>query len=150
LGRILIKKILVAMDGSEHAYHALDFALDLVHKYSAEICLLTVVPPVFLPNLSFDVMKSEAIADATEQLENSFREMLSKAEEKVKKEKSYLKVSTEFEHGSPDEKIVEVGKLGNFDIIVMGSRGLGRRDYGLGSVSSRVADNATCPVLIVK
>jgi len=111
---------------------------------------VTVVPPVFLPVYSFYIVKSKSIADATIQLENSFRGVLLKAEEKVKKEKPNLKVSTKFEHGNPDEKIVETAKRGNFDIIVMGSRGLGRRNYALGSVSSRVADNAPCPVLIVK
>jgi len=146
----LIRKILVALDGSDHAERALDFALDLAHQYSAEVQLVTVVPPVFLPVYSFYIVKSKSIADATIQLENSFRGVLLKAEEKVKKEKPNLKVSTKFEHGNPDEKIVETAKRGNFDIIVMGSRGLGRRNYALGSVSSRVADNAPCPVLIVK
>jgi nucleotide-binding universal stress UspA family protein len=146
----LIRKILVGIDGSEHANRALDFALDLASKYSAEVQLLTVVPPVFLPATSFEIMKSEAIAEATAQLENSFKKVLSKAEEKVKKEKPSLKVSTKFEEGSPDEKIVETASRGNFDIIIMGSRGLGHRDYSVGSVSSRVVDQASCPVLIVK
>jgi nucleotide-binding universal stress UspA family protein len=61
-----------------------------------------------------------------------------------------LKVSTKFEKGEPDEKIVEIAKDGNFDIIVMGSRGLGGRSSTLGSVSSKVIDKAHCPVLIVK
>ncbi|MCW4011099.1 MAG: universal stress protein [Candidatus Bathyarchaeota archaeon] len=144
----MINKILVALDGSEISEHALDFALELAHQYSAEIQLLTVVPPVLLPAYSFDVAKSEAIADMTAQLERSFRGVLSKAEEKAKK--TTLKVSTKLEHGSPDEVIVEIAKREKFEIIVMGSRGLGHRGYGLGSVSSAVADNATCPVLIVK
>jgi nucleotide-binding universal stress UspA family protein len=138
----------VALDGSDCAERALDFALDLAHKYSAEIQLLTVVPSIFLPVHSFDIVKSAAIADATIQLENSFRGVLSKAEGKVKK--TNLKVSTKLEHGSPDEKIIETAARGSFDVIVMGSRGIDHRGYGLGSVSSRVADCATCPVLIVK
>jgi nucleotide-binding universal stress UspA family protein len=139
----------VAIDGSDHSSHALDFALDLARKYSAKILLLTVVPPVFLPIPSLNVMKSQAVADASVELENSFRQVLSVAEEKVKKQTS-LNVFTRLEHGNPDEVIIETAKLGDFDMIVIGSRGLGRRDYALGSVSSRVADNATCPVLIVK
>ena len=143
----MIKKILVAIDGSSHADRALDYAVDLAHRYSAEIQILTVVPPVFLPQHSFDLVKSEAIADATKQLEDSFKGTLIKAEVKVKK--TNQKVSTKLEHGNPDEIIVETAKMG-FDIIVMGSRGLGYRSYGLGGISSRVADSAPCPVLIVK
>jgi nucleotide-binding universal stress UspA family protein len=145
----MIEKILVGIDGSDHADHALDFALDLAQKYSAKILLLTVVPPVFLPIPSENVMKSQAIADATIELENSFRAALSKAEEKTKKN-IHLSVSTKLEHGDPDELIVETAKTGNFDIIVIGSRGLGHRDHALGSVSSNVADQANCPVLLVK
>ena len=148
-GNKLIKKILVAIDGSVHADHALDFALDLALRYSAKIMLLAVVPPVFLPVHSLKVLKSQAIDDASKELEKCFSGMLSDAEGKAKK-LTGLNVSTKLEHGNPDEVIISTAKLGNFDIIVIGSRGLGRRDYALGSVSSRVADNATCPVLIVK
>lgn len=145
----MIEKILVAVDGSDHADRALDFALDLAMKYTAKILLLSVVPPVFLPIPSLNVMKSQAIADASVELENSFRTVLTKTEEKVKRHTN-ISVFTRLEHGNPDEVIVETAKLGNFDVIVIGSRGLGRRDFALGSVSSRVAENATCPVLIVK
>jgi len=53
--------------------------------------------------------------------------------------------------GRPSDEIVETAKEGNFDIVVMGSRGLGGiKEFFLGSVSDRVADEAACPVLIVK
>ena len=145
----MIKKILVAIDGSDHADRALDFALDLATKHSAKILLLTAVPPVFLPTPSLNVMKSQAIADASAELENSFKAALSRAEEKAKKLTS-LNVFTRLEHGNADEVIIETAETGGFDLIVIGSRGLGRRDFALGSVSSRVAENASCPVLIVK
>jgi len=62
-----------------------------------------------------------------------------------------LRVSTKLVEGRPSNKIVETAKEGNCDIIVMGSRGLGTiKEFFLGSVSDRVADEATCPVLIVK
>lgn len=143
----MIKKILVATDGSNHAERALDFAIDLAHQYSAEILIITVVPPLFIPKPSSDLLtKSQALADAIKQLEESFKILLTKAETKAKK--TYQKVSATLEYGNPDERIVETAKQG-FDIIIMGSRGT-RSLYGLGSVSSRVSDNSTCPVLIVK
>jgi nucleotide-binding universal stress UspA family protein len=145
----MINKILVAIDGSDHADRALNFAMDLAQKFEAKILLLTVVPPLFLPIPSLNVMKSQAVTDALAELEQSFMTVLSKAERKAK-ELTGLKVFTRLERGNPDEVIVETAKIGNFDLIVVGSRGLGRRDFALGSVSSRVAENATCPVLIVK
>ena len=146
----MIKKILVALDGSEAAKHALNYALDLAEVTSAELELLTVIPPVFLPSYSVYVLESSVIADCAKKMETFCRGVLSKAEVEVQKKKPELKVSTKIEKGEPDEKIVKIAKGENFDIIVVGCRGLGGRGDTLGSVSSRVVDKAHCPVLIVK
>ncbi len=143
----MFRKILVAIDGSSQANRALDFALNLAQKYSAEVMLLAVVPPVFLPLPSLNIIKSQAVADASAELERLFGVVMSNAEEKAKKSGN-LNVLTELKHGNPDEVIIETAGHSKFDIIVIGSRGY--RDYALGSVSSRVAEKSTCPVLIVK
>jgi len=53
--------------------------------------------------------------------------------------------------GRAADKIIETAKTQNVDLIVIGSRGLGGiKEIFLGSVSDRVADEAKCPVLIVK
>ena len=146
----MIKKILVAIDGSKPSKRALAFALKMAEITSAELELLTVAPPVFLYSHSMYVLKSEAIADCARELETCFMEILSKAQEEVQKKKPDFKISTRFEKGQPDEKIVDRAVVGKFDMIVMGSRGLGGRMSALGSVSSRVVDKASCPVVIVK
>jgi nucleotide-binding universal stress UspA family protein len=46
---------------------------------------------------------------------------------------------------------VELAKEGDFDLIVMGARGMSKiRELLLGSVSEGVVRNAPCNVLIVK
>ena len=147
---MVIKKILVAIDGSKPSKRALAFALKMAEITSAELELLTVAPPVFLYSHSMYVLKSEAIADCARELETCFKEILSKAQEEVQKKKPDFKISARFEKGQPDEKIVDRAVVGKFDMIVMGSRGLGGRMSALGSVSSRVVDKASCPVVIVK
>jgi nucleotide-binding universal stress UspA family protein len=99
---------------------------------------------------SMTVATSDLIAEVNKQLESVFMGVRYKAEEKVRQEKPQLKASAKIEYGKPEEKIVETATAGHFDLIVMGSRGLGRREFALGSVSSKVADCAGCPVLIVK
>jgi nucleotide-binding universal stress UspA family protein len=146
----LIKKILVALDGSESATNALNYALDLAEVTSAELELLTIIPPVFLPSYSSYVLDSSAIEDCAKKMESFCRGVLSKAQKEVQNKKPELKFLTKIEKGKPDEKIVKIAKDGNFDMIVMGCRGLGGRGDALGSVSSRVVDIAHCPVLIVK
>jgi nucleotide-binding universal stress UspA family protein len=146
----MIKKILVAIDGSEASKHAMDFAVDLAEQTSAEIQLLTVVPPVLLPSLGFYKVKSKAIRECADELETIFWEILAKSLDEVQKRRPKLKVSTKLEMGEPHKKIIQTAKLGNFDLIVMGSRGLGSRFTALGSVSSRVIDEASCPVAITR
>ena len=143
----MIKKILVAIDGSSQANHALDFALSLAQKYSAEVMLLAVVPPVFLPLPSLNIIKSQAVVDASAELERFYSTVISNAEEKARKNTN-LKLFTELKHGNPDEVIIETAEYGKFDIIVIVSRGY--IGYSLGSVSSRVVEKATCSILIVK
>jgi nucleotide-binding universal stress UspA family protein len=146
----MVKKILVALDGSKASDSALRFALDLADELSANVELLTVVPPVFLPSYSMSVLKSDAISECAKNLEIGFRAILSKAQEEVKRSHPKTNVSTRLEKGEPSEKIVEVANQGGFELIIIGSRGLGGRVSTLGSVSSRVVDKSSCPVLIVK
>jgi nucleotide-binding universal stress UspA family protein len=146
----MVKKILVALDGSKASNNALNFALELADNLSADVELLTIVPPVFLPSYSIYVLKSDAISECAKNLEISFRGVLSKAQEEARQRHPKTNVSTKFEKGEPSEKIVEVANQGGFDLIIIGSRGLGGRVSTLGSVSSRVVDKSNCPVLIVK
>ena len=61
------------------------------------------------------------------------------------------KVETGIVEGSPAESIIEVANTRKSDLIVMGSRGLGRlAGLVLGSTSQKVVAHAPCPVLIVR
>ena len=148
----MIKKILVPIDGSEHAHKALDYALDLAEKYSANVVLLSVIPP--MPAVAYAGLNNGSLPVWTDSYFNEMKEVhqkvLSDALEK-RKVKPKVKISTKLVEGRPAEKITETAKEENFDLIVMGSRGLGGiKEFLLGSVSDRVADEASCPVLIVK
>jgi nucleotide-binding universal stress UspA family protein len=55
-------------------------------------------------------------------------------------------VHTEILEGSPAEAIIEVANTSKSDLIVMGSRGLGRlAGLLLGSTSQKVVSHAPCP-----
>ncbi|MEW6282735.1 MAG: universal stress protein, partial [Candidatus Eremiobacterota bacterium] len=55
------------------------------------------------------------------------------------------------ELGHPGELISETAEVEDFDLVVMGSRGLGRlQGYLMGSVSSYVLSHCAVPVLVIK
>jgi len=138
---VKITRILVPIDGSECAYHALDWALDIAEKYDSEIELLTVIPTV-----AFTL-----VGPTEEELLERAEKLLEETLDIIKKEKLKLKVTTKILVGRPAEKIIETCIDEGFDLIVIGGRGLGRiKEFFLGSVSDRVADAAPCPVVIIK
>jgi nucleotide-binding universal stress UspA family protein len=150
----LIKKILVPIDGSEHSNNALKFGLDLAEKYEAELMLLSVAQPVVVTGPMFitqPMMPPTSTAMYVESIESAHKKMLEKTYRKAKEEKPNLKLSKKLINGRPADRIVEIANKENFDLIVMGSRGAGGvKEFFLGSVSDRVADEAHCPVLLVK
>lgn len=144
--------MLVALDGSKSADRALDFALDLAKRYSAEVIIITVfdAPSVSLlaPGIVF---APSSTARYLEDLRNFHERVLSEALKKATKFNTGLKVSKKLLQGRAADKIVETAREENSDIIVIGSRGLGGiKGLLLGSISNRVADHAPCPVLLVK
>jgi nucleotide-binding universal stress UspA family protein len=150
----MINKILVPIDGSEHSDRALNYALDLAEKYSAKITLLSVAQPVVATGPMFitqPMMPPESTTIYVKEIEAAHKRVLTEAFKKAKKTKPDLKISKMLVDGRPADRIVEIANEKKFDLIVMGSRGAGGiKEFFLGSVSDRVADEARCPVLLVK
>ena len=62
-----------------------------------------------------------------------------------------VEVETLLKGGHPVEGILQTAKKDDFDLIVMGARGISRiRGILIGSVSDGVIRHAPCPVLVVK
>ena len=141
----MINKILVPIDGSDHAERALEFALDLAQKYSSEILVLTVVQYPVLVEVPLNI--NEYYGD----IKASYEKMLSDTLEKAKKTTPDLHITSKLMEGHPVDKIIETANEGKFDMIVMGRRGQGHLAHTLlGSVSDRVADQTPCALLIIK
>ena len=145
--------MLVAIDGSEPAAKALNYTLTLAEKCGAEVHIISVVPPVdsIMPRFTLAAPPSTVYTFFVNEMEKKLKIVLSESLKKAKEKKPKLTISTRLLHGHPADTIVQTAKEEGFDIIVVGSRGLsGTEELFLGSVSDRVADRATCPVLIVK
>jgi nucleotide-binding universal stress UspA family protein len=137
------EKILVPLDGSEYSFNALEKAIQIAKKFNSRISLINVY------SISIFRLTPSQVFESMKELRKSGEAVL---EEGIKKAFSQdLLVETIIKEGHIVEEIVETAKEGNFDLIVMGARGLSTfKQILLGSVSHGVTAHASCPVLIVK
>lgn len=141
----MLKKILVAFDGSEKSYDAFNFALEmskLCPGAAPEIIVFSVAQP---PEPA-DIVEVEAIIDsATQYYEELFKGLREKAKERN------LEIKTEIVVGHPADQIIRYAKENNCDMVVLGQKGKSKiESWLLGSVSKRVATYSPCTVTIVK
>lgn len=144
-----MKKILVALDGSENANKSLMEAKQLGMAFNSDITLLHVIEDLANPD-AFSV--NYTIGNAVT-IQNELREQSGKLlDEYMENFKDYKgQVNTMTKRGKPGNTILEVAEEGNYDLVVLGSRGLGVfAGTMLGSVSNKVVHKVKSSVLIVK
>ena len=145
-----IKKITVAMDGSEESRRAADMAISIASKYSATLTVFYVkFPPDYLlyPELS----APPPAPPIPSNIVTAEREWLNEIQEKASahhvRSNEKLIVSTR----SPQSEIVDFADADKSDLIVLGTRGRsGFKKILLGSVASGVVTYSSCPVLVVR
>ena len=146
-----MKRFLVAVDGSVHSKKAVDMAIDMASKGLDEIILIHVREERQFPEGAERFMKIEGIRSPGDYFELVCRsdQFLGEAEEKI--EASGIKVERICVNGDPADEILNVAENMKVDMIVMGSRGLGRfsRSF-MGSVSTKVCNHANMTCITVK
>ena len=145
----MFKKILVTIDGSDPAKHALSFGVRLAEREGAELVILTVLPTI--PFFASEESEFSYYPQLIDDMEASAKKMLAETSGEVQGEHEGLKVSTLLRKGDPARNIVEAARMEGVDLIVIGNRGTGGIiSWMLGSTSRSVAEACTVPVLIVK
>jgi nucleotide-binding universal stress UspA family protein len=153
----MFNKILVAVDGSEASFSALEHSLALSEKFDAELIILTAFQrrtlPLLIPDEDDDDWSIDV--DVYEKYWASIREshlnILSRAEDIVKERFPSVKHSTLLTEGRPSSVIISAAQASDADLIVLGGSGRGGvAEWFLGSTSRKVVDSCDKSVLIVK
>ena len=143
----MLKKILVAVDGSEGSQKAVTFAHELATQTGAHLCLLTVVePPTVIPIIPFEGFYYGTYDPSPENLAASQKALTDLVAHLPKGQ-----VSGRVEVGSAVETILKIATEEAADLVVMGARGLNMGErFLLGSVSDRVVHQCPAPVVVIK
>lgn len=172
----MLKTILTAADGSDHADRAIDWAAMLAATHGAKLVLVFVAPhrqaPAALRQMAavehvveprtaappVDPALADPVpADYEATLASSaliYRELGKRVLDAARRHAAasgVIEVETRIEDGDPAHEILKAAEDHGADLIVMGRRGLG--DLGgllLGSVTHKVSQLASCACLTVK
>jgi len=149
------KTFLVAVDGSDHGWRALDVAADLAKACHAALVILHVIPHGELP----EGLKKFAQVEGLSLEEVQARNRLSKSigdkiviEANARVRNAGLEqVETRVEEGHTANAIVATAESTAADMLFVGSRGLGDvQGLLLGSVSHKAMHLAPCTCVAVK
>ena len=146
-GPVSIRNILCPVDFSENSRHAISAAKELASLFSADLHLCHVIPSHLLKEKKA-VWKSLGKEDR-EKFDDTMR---------LEAESQFVLLCNEYGidnggeifHGAPASVISSISEEREYDLIVMGARGLSYMQTVLiGSTTEAVLKTSPCPVLIV-
>jgi nucleotide-binding universal stress UspA family protein len=155
---MIMKKILVPVDFSEHTPRVCEFALEVIKTTGGELRL-------FHAYFDFMIVHNSGIPYSIHAGEMYNQEMLLKIRDDAKADMEKLvanlreqlesknitnvRIVQTLTGGMPEEEILNISETYAPDLIIMGTRGKGGKDILTGKVSSKVVQNATCRILTV-
>ncbi|EEC76183.1 hypothetical protein OsI_13519 [Oryza sativa Indica Group] len=145
-------KVVVAVDASEESLNALSWALDNVIGRRAGAVSVVVVHAQHGPDhFVYPVAAHAAIAYAPASAIESMRKAQEEISRKVVSRALDVSATGAIVEGDAKEAICQAVEEMHADMLVLGSRGLGKiKRAFLGSVSDYLVHHACCPVLVVK
>jgi nucleotide-binding universal stress UspA family protein len=150
-----MRKILLAVDGSEPGAAAVDEVADRPWPQGSEVHVISVVELPFtptpetwsLPESYYSQLEKSSRERATSAVENA----ISRLRESNSAREVPLTLTSEVIVGHAEETILKIAKSSDADLVVLGSHGYrGFQRFLLGSVSQAVAYHAPCSVEIVR
>jgi len=151
----IFKSILVPFDGSKYSRNALSQAIEISKNFGSKIFIVTAVDTSdFPPGMLLALLKKD------KRLEQSVSEFVTAAKSQIRREllaevavckakgaDAYYDIIA----GNPVDAILKFAGGRKINLIVMGSQGLHGigRLKALGSVSRKISELASCPVMIV-
>jgi nucleotide-binding universal stress UspA family protein len=139
----MVARVLVAMDGSEVAEHALRYALE-VHA-GAAITVLTVVGE---PSAMFGEATAIAVADDPEESMTEYAQPVFDRAETIAGEYD-TEITLEVTTGHPARAILD--RAEDFETVVIGSHGGSLADrVFVGNVAQKIVQQSPVPVTVVR
>jgi nucleotide-binding universal stress UspA family protein len=147
-----LQRVLVAMDGSEHATAAARFAIGLPLPEETTIEVVSVLRPiqqyaVIAPEMLVEYDEAMRAAREQERTENEqlVREVAARLHQHGKRSEAHVL------EGDPADQLLKHAAASGTDLLIVGARGISLIEGLLvGSVADRILRDAKCSVLLVR
>lgn len=141
-----MKKILVPVDGSTNSKLALEKAKELVKMGNGQVTVVTIIKDLAAQLYNLENKDKQEIRNV---FAKQGKEILKEGIEVFKDCPGVIE--SLLINGDPAQEIIKLAETGDYDLIVMGSRGLNAFSrLMIGSVSNKVLNHVNISVLIVK
>lgn len=148
---MLIRKILVAVDGSKPSLEASIQAIDLAKRFEVELIAIHVIDPRYSHLETALSPRPGRLKEAVMLAMEKGKQNLDKVKQNATEKNVRVKTDIIVGRTSVANEIVEYAEKENINIIIIGSRGIsGFKRMLLGSVANEVVTYAHCPVFVVK
>lgn len=136
-----IKKILVALDGSKNSQRGLDIGIYLARQGDTKLIGINVISNIPKKYYNLSYPEKPLLIAADDIMETA----------KMRCARNGVLFEKKIDFGDPGSRITKFAKALNFDIIVIGARGMSNiKEIFFGSVSNYVLHKSSIPVMIVK
>ncbi len=141
-------KILVPLDGSQHAAEGMRIAAHHARSGAAETTLLTVIPSVADIDLELSASERDRLLESMKQ---RGEDLLARGRDQMKAYGIPSVTTVVVSAPSPAQEIVSFAERERFDLIVIGSQGRNAsRRFFLGSVAANVVRHSPSCVYVVR
>ncbi|WP_098744782.1 universal stress protein [Paenibacillus sp. EZ-K15] len=142
----MFDKIIVAIDKAEITNKLLDATIEIARNKQTQVTLVNVSQEYVSNGMTY--VPENFLEDILNEMEKASLEQLQQAKSKLNS--AGINPETVHLKGDPAHEILNYARDTEQQLIIIGSRGLrGIKEMMLGSVSHKVSQLSSCPVLIV-
>jgi nucleotide-binding universal stress UspA family protein len=142
----MFDKIIVAIDKAEITNKLLDATIEIARNKQTQVTLVNVSQEYVSNGMTY--LPRNFLEEILNEMEKASLEQLQQAKSKL--ESAGINAETLQLKGDPAHEILNYARDSEQQLIIIGSRGLsGIKEMMLGSVSHKVSQLSSCPVLIV-
>lgn len=150
---IIYKKILLAIDGSDHANNAAKQVAEFQKKWNSKVVIFHSIKLDRLPSEVYPDFKflASIYSNFEELCKEAGKHLLDKTKKKFDEAQSSIETRL-IEDEAPEDYIKNIVKEENFDLVVLGAKGHHSKikEILLGTVLTKVVKCVQCDILIVK